>query len=59
MEARRMNITVRQLMAFLSVAERSIFTRAAEWLRIAQPDLSQHIRELEGELRIRLFDRTT
>lgn len=54
-----MNITIRQIEAFLKVAEFGSFTRAAERLHVAQPALSQHVRDLEGELGIRLFDRTT
>ena len=53
------NITNRQLKALLSVAETGSFTRAAERLGVAQPALSQQVRELEKELGIRLFDRTT
>lgn len=54
-----MNITIRQIEAFLKVAEFGSFTRAAERLHVAQPALSQHVRDLESELGIRLFDRTT
>jgi DNA-binding transcriptional LysR family regulator len=54
-----MNVTVRQIEVFLAVAELGSFTRAAERLRMAQPALSQHVRDLERELGIRLFDRTT
>jgi len=54
-----MNITIRQIEAFLKVAEFGSFTRAAERLHVAQPALSQHVRDLEDELGIRLFDRTT
>ena len=54
-----MNITIRQIEAFLKVAECGSFTRAAERLHVAQPALSQHVRDLENELGIRLFDRTT
>jgi len=53
------NITIRQIEAFLKVAECGSFTRAAERLHVAQPALSQYVRDLEGELGIRLFDRTT
>ena len=54
-----MNITLRQIQAFKTVAEFGSFTRAAERLKVAQPALSLGIRELERELNIRLFDRTT
>ena len=54
-----MNITIRQLQAFLQVADAGNFTRAAERMHVAQPALSQHVRDLEDELSIRLFDRTT
>jgi DNA-binding transcriptional LysR family regulator len=54
-----MNITIRQIEAFLKVAEFGSFTRAAERLHVAQPALSQYVRDLESELGIRLFDRTT
>jgi DNA-binding transcriptional LysR family regulator len=54
-----MNVTIRQLEAFLAVAEAGSFTRAAERLRVAQPALSLSVRELERELRVRLIDRTT
>jgi DNA-binding transcriptional LysR family regulator len=58
-EAEKMNVTLRQLIAFLQVAEIGSFTRASEQLGIAQPALSLLIRELETELTLRLFDRTT
>ena len=58
-DASAMNVTIKQLQAFLAVAELGNFTRAAERLRVAQPALSQHVRELETELALRLFDRTT
>ena len=54
-----MNVTVKQIVAFLTVAELGSFTRAGERLKIAQPALSQAIRDLERELDLRLFDRTT
>ncbi len=54
-----MNITLRQIQAFKTVAEFGSFTRAAERLKVAQPALSLSIRELERELDLRLFDRTT
>ena len=54
-----MTVTLRQMQAFLGVAEQGSFTKAAERLRMAQPALSQLVRDLERELGIRLFDRTT
>lgn len=54
-----MNVTVRQIQAFLQVAALGSFTRAAEKLHTMQPALSQQVRDLEAELGIRLFDRTT
>ena len=54
-----MNITLRQVQSFLALAELGSFTRAAERMRVAQPALSQQIRDLEEELGVRLFDRTT
>ena len=54
-----MNITLRQVQAFLAVAELGSFSRAAERLGISQPVLSIHVRELEKQLGLRLLDRTT
>lgn len=54
-----LNINLRQLKAFLGVAETCNFTRAAQSLHLSQAALSASIRELEGQLRCRLFERTT
>lgn len=54
-----MNVTLRQLKAFVLVAEHNSFTRAAEILMLTQSALSGLIKELEQNLDIKLFDRTT
>jgi DNA-binding transcriptional LysR family regulator len=48
-----------ELAAFVAVAERGSFVRAATTLGIAPSTLSQTIRALEERLAIRLFNRTT
>lgn len=50
---------LRQLEAFVAVAEERNFTRAAARLYLAQSGLSATIRSLERELQARLFSRTT
>lgn len=54
-----MNISSRQLKAFLLTARHQSFSRAAEQLFITQSGMSVLIRELEEQLGFRLFDRTT
>ncbi|ARU05437.1 LysR family transcriptional regulator [Comamonas serinivorans] len=54
-----MNVTLRQLRAFLAVSRTGSFTLAAESLYITQSALSGLIKELEKTLGARLLDRST
>ncbi len=54
-----MNISTKQLQAFVYAAQLGSFTKAAERLHLTQAGLSSCIRELETQLDSRLFDRTT
>ena len=54
-----MNISIRQLTAFISVADNGSFTRASEQMHLTQSAVSGLIKELESSLGIVLFDRTT
>ncbi|WP_323012099.1 LysR family transcriptional regulator [Castellaniella sp.] len=54
-----MDVTLRQLRAFVALARTGGFTRAAESLHITQSALSGLIKELETQLGVRLVDRST
>jgi len=55
----QMNTSVRQLRAFLLLAELRSFTRAASRSHLSQPAFSALIRALEESVGARLFDRDT
>ena len=48
---------LRQIRAFVAVADHLSFRRAADHLCIAQPALSRQVRQLEESLKTRLFER--
>lgn len=50
---------INQLRIFASVYRNRSFTRASEELNISQPTISEHIKNLERDLRCTLFDRLT
>lgn len=52
-------MTMIQIKYFTTVAKCLSFTKAAEQLFVSQPALSRHIRNMEEELNIQLFVRTT
>ena len=53
------NVTLRQLRAFVAVAEQASFVQAADLVLLSQPALSQSIRQLEEQVGSPLFVRTT
>lgn len=49
---------IRQLRYFAAIVEKGSFSRAAEFLRVAQPALSLHVRNMEADLGTSLLIRT-
>jgi LysR family carnitine catabolism transcriptional activator len=54
-----MNVTLKQIRAFATVARERSFTRASERLNLTQSTLTSSIKILEAEIGMRLFDRST
>lgn len=54
-----MNVSPRQLRIFVSLAQSLNFSRTAEQFCVAQPTLSKIVREIEQEVGVQLFERTT
>ncbi len=52
-------MNLKQLEAFVKVAESGSFSKAAKELYLTQPTISAHISALERDLRVRLFVRNT
>jgi DNA-binding transcriptional LysR family regulator len=52
-----MQLDLRLLEIFCAVYEARSFSKAAEKLRVSQPTISEHIKNLEEVLDVRLFDR--
>jgi DNA-binding transcriptional LysR family regulator len=53
------NLSLRQLRAFVAVAQESSMTRAAARLHLTPSALSMLVRAMEDDLGVRLFERTT
>jgi len=54
-----MNLSIKQLRAFLILSENSSFTESAKKFNLSQPAFSSVIANLENEIGYRLFDRGT
>jgi LysR family carnitine catabolism transcriptional activator len=54
-----MNVSLRQITAFVEVAQAGSFTRAATQMHLTQSALSVLVQTLEQEMGVRLLDRTT
>lgn len=54
-----MDVTLRQLRAYVAVLEQASFSEAARAMHLSQAALSGLIKELESRVGVRLLDRTT
>lgn len=52
-----MSLIDQKLLSFMKIVETESFTRAAEELALTQPAVSQHVKNLEDELGVKLFIR--
>jgi len=53
----RMKLSLNELEAFVAVVEQGSFSRAALWLGLSQPTVSQRVQTLESSCGLRLMDR--
>lgn len=53
----RMKLSLNELEAFIAVVEQGSFSRAALWLGLSQPSVSQRVQTLEASCGLRLLDR--
>jgi len=56
-QAARLRLSLNELEAFVAVVEQGSFSRAAVWLGLSQPTVSQRVQTLESECGLRLLDR--
>lgn len=54
-----MNVSLRQLRIFVTVAQANSFSRAGEIIGLSQSAISHSVKELERQCGVRLLDRTT
>jgi DNA-binding transcriptional LysR family regulator len=54
-----MNVTLRQLRVFQSIAQTRNFSRSGALIGLTQPAVSRCVHELEGQLGLKLLNRTT
>jgi DNA-binding transcriptional LysR family regulator len=53
------NLTLRQIQAFLAVARNGSYVKASRAIGLSQPAVTANVRQLEQCLGVRVFDRTT